>query len=92
MRILELQRGGDLFNEFMINMMQKYGKIPTKCPMKPGFYYFYNLTFNSVNIPLASYFLHDSQTILEINIFTKIQKKFVSVLNSSFVGGIRTTI
>lgn len=64
--------------------------MPSSCPIKDGFYYFYNLTLQSIPFPMLSTFVFGSQIHyidLSFDFYKKERRKLVTVTNITYIGG-----
>lgn len=92
-KIFKKTRGADILIPFAFKFIEKFGKIPKRCPIKEGEYYMYNATlkgFPISDIPFMNYYSTQSQdTFVSITATVKLKGKLIPVFNITMAGGYR---
>lgn len=83
----------DFVMPFVNKFVEKFGKIPTGCPIQTGEYYMYNATMKGIpvsDIPFSYYYLSQNQdTFITFESSTKIKGTLVKMFNVTMTGGYR---
>lgn len=92
-KVFKKTRGSDLIMPFVFKFIDKFGKVPRRCPIKAGEYYMYNATLKDMpmsDIPFLNYYFTQSQeALITFEASTKIKGKLIRMFNTTIIGGYR---
>lgn len=79
-KFLKTKNRSNIFMIFLLETFQKFGFIPTKCPVPKDHYYVRNLTYNGMNVPFSQYIFKDCDLLSLMSINTKEGKNVKQVI------------